>query len=94
MDEVGPDKVDELVREAGVADWGIRISEERVAATDTVGLARRRALRPLARDVERTMGRPPHHVDEATVRRVLGPVVETLGEAEAPARSAAIGATL
>jgi flavin-dependent dehydrogenase len=94
MDEVGPDKVDELVREAGVADWGIRISEERVAATDTVGLARRRALRPLARDVERTMGRPPHHVDEATVRRVLGPVIETFGEADAPARSAAIGATL
>lgn len=76
MDEVGPEQVDALVEMAGVFDWGIRLSEERVAATDSVGLARRRALRPLARDVERTLGRPPRKIDEKVVRRVLGSVVD------------------
>ncbi len=76
MDEVGPEKVDTLLEMAGVADWGIRIADERLAATDTIGLGRRRALRPLARDVERTLGRPPRNLDEATFRRALGPLVE------------------
>lgn len=75
MDEVGPDKVDALLDQAKVRDWGIVVSDERVAAFDTIGIARRRALRPLARDVERTLGRTPHNLDEATVRRVLGPMV-------------------
>jgi hypothetical protein len=72
MDEVGAENVDALIESIGVRDWNLSVSHERVAATGTVGLARRRALRPLARDVERTMGRPPHDLDEATIRRVLG----------------------
>ena len=75
LDEVGEDQVETLVEHAGVLDWGVRIADERVAATGSVGLARRRTLRPLARDVERTLGRPPHKVSEATLRRVLGPIL-------------------
>jgi len=76
MDEVGPSNVDKLVEMAGVYDWGIRLADARVAATGSIGLARRRKLRPLARDVERTLGRPPKNIDEATLRRVLGSLID------------------
>lgn len=75
LDEVGEERVDELMEHAQVQNWGISVAEERVAAIGSVGLARRRALRPLARDVERTLGRSPHKVSEATIRRVLGPMI-------------------
>ncbi|HEB88039.1 MAG TPA: NAD(P)/FAD-dependent oxidoreductase [Deltaproteobacteria bacterium] len=93
MDEVGAERVDALVERVGAADWGIRIAEERVAATGTIGLARRRALRPLARDVERTLGRPPGNLDAATIRRVLGPIVEATPGSEAPATGRPTAAT-
>ena len=76
MDEVGEDHVDKLVGLAGVFNWGIRISDKRVAANDTIGLARRRALPPLARDLERTLGRPPKNINEGTIRRVLEGLID------------------
>lgn len=76
LDAVGPDRADALMERVGAARWDIRIDEERLAAVETVGLARRRSLRPLARDVERSLGRPPRRIDEPTLRRVLGPLVE------------------
>ena len=76
MDEVGPEHAETLVEMSGAKDWDIQISDARVKATATVGLARRRALEPLARDVERTLGRTPHNIDEATIRRVLGAVID------------------
>ncbi len=75
MDEVGNENVDALVQLADVFSWGIRISDRRVAANDTIGLARRRALPPLARDLERTLGRPPKNINEATIRRVLDELI-------------------
>lgn len=85
MDEVGPDKVAELLERVRVADWDLEVSGERVAATDAIGLGRRRALRPLARDVERSLGRPPHRLDESAVRRALGPVVSAMMDPPAQA---------
>ena len=76
LDAVGPDQVDALVEKLAALRWDIRIDDARIAATESVGLARRRALRPLARDVERSLGRPKRQVDEATLRRVLGPLIE------------------
>jgi hypothetical protein len=75
LDEVGPDAVDALIEQVGARSWDIRIDDARVAATDAVGLGRRRALSPLARDVERTLGTPKRRVDEATLRRALGALV-------------------
>lgn len=92
MDAVGMDKVDRLVEMAGVRDWGIRIADTRVAATGSIGLARRRKLRPLARDVERALGRPPNNIDEATVRRVLGSLVDPASKETPSVDSAAAGA--
>jgi flavin-dependent dehydrogenase len=94
MDEVGPDNVDKLVETARVRDWGISVSDERVAATGTIGLARRKTLRPLARDVERTLGRPPKNIDEATVRRVLGSLVDPPAEGLPSSDSTKTGASL
>ena len=94
MDEVGADNVDELVEMAGVHDWGTSVADARVAATGTIGLARRRTLRPLARDVERSLGRPPKNIDEATIRRVLGSLVNPPIEGAPPGESATARAGL
>lgn len=82
MDEVGPENVDALLERARVDEWGITVADERVAAFESIGIARRRALRPLARDVERSLGRSPRNIDEARVRRALGDlIVEPLAAA-------------
>lgn len=85
LDEVGEEHAQALVEHARILDWGVTIADARLAATETVGLARRRALRPLARDVERTLGRPPRKVSEATLRRLLAPIVEAPAAVATPA---------
>jgi hypothetical protein len=76
MDEVGEERVDELVERIGVQKWGIHISDKRVSAHEKIGLARRHALPLLARDVERSMGKPARNIGEATIRRVLAPIID------------------
>ncbi len=75
LDAVGPEQVDTFMERVGAARWDVQIDDERLAAVETIGLERRRTLRPLARDVERSLGRPARRVDEVTLRRVLGPLV-------------------
>ncbi|MBK7948131.1 MAG: hypothetical protein IPK00_05205 [Deltaproteobacteria bacterium] len=76
LDAVGPDRVDALIERLGARSWDdLRIDDDRIEATGTVGLARRRALRPLARDVERSLGQPARQVDAATLGRARGPLV-------------------
>jgi len=94
MDEVGEDNLEALIEQAGIFDFGVRISDERVSATGTIGLARRRALSPLARDVERTMGRPPKNIDEATIRRTIGALIDPPVTQTSPNAPTAVGAPL
>ena len=89
MDEVGEENVDALLERAKVGDWGLRITNERVAAFESVGLGRRRALSPLARDVERALGRPPRNVGESTIRRSLHSLLEAPPVRAAPAEAGA-----
>jgi hypothetical protein len=84
MDEVGAEKIDALLERAKVGEWRLRIADERVSAFEAIGLARRRALRPLARDVERSLGRAPHRVDEQTIRRALGSIIVPALEPQDP----------
>ena len=77
MDDVGEEAVDEFVAGLDVPRWGIRISDKRITANDEIGLARRRALPLLARDVERTMGKPIRNINEATLRRVLADIIDS-----------------
>jgi hypothetical protein len=86
MDEVGPEHVAELLDRVKIHEWNLDIADERIAATETIGLARRRALRPLAKDVERTLGRAPHKLDEADMRAALDGLIgasESLAQAGA-----------
>jgi len=76
MDEVGEERVDELVERIDVQKWGIHISDKRVSAHEKIGLARRHALPLLARDVERSMGKPARNIAEATIRRVLAQIID------------------
>jgi flavin-dependent dehydrogenase len=86
LDAVGEARVDALVEAAGVARWELRVDDARIEAMDALGLARRKALRPLARDVERTLGKQAGQVSKATMRRVLAPL---LVRAPAPAAETA-----
>ena len=67
----------ELMKRAGVAKWDVPVSAERIEAEPQVGLARRRALSPLARDVERALGRPRAAVGPEVVHERLSSLVTT-----------------
>jgi hypothetical protein len=82
--EVGEDKAREVFERAGVGKFRIRISEERLDASPTIGLARRRALSPIARDVERTLGRPRTNTSEETVRALVAPLLITASSSPTP----------
>jgi flavin-dependent dehydrogenase len=75
LDEVGEARAEALCERADIARWDLRIRDERIEAADAVGLARRKALRPLARDVERTLGKLERRVSQATFRRLLAPLL-------------------
>jgi hypothetical protein len=59
--EVGPELGAELLDRAGASKWDLRYSKQRLEAEAAVGIARRHALSPLARDVERNLGRIEKH---------------------------------
>lgn len=76
LDAVGEDKLDALVEEAGVKEFVLSIPEERLDAVGSIGLARRKVLRPLAKDVERTLGKPAGNLSRESFVRVLGHVIK------------------
>jgi flavin-dependent dehydrogenase len=71
LGELGDEKAGLLMERAGVAHWRVQIDPERLAAEPSVGLARRHALSPIARDVERSLGRAPRRTSEAGMHRLL-----------------------
>ncbi|MET0388833.1 MAG: FAD-dependent monooxygenase [Polyangiales bacterium] len=64
-----------LVKRANVARWRLAIDPERLTIEPSVGLARRHALSPIARDVERSLGRSRRQASEATLRTLLAPLL-------------------
>jgi flavin-dependent dehydrogenase len=83
VSQLGERKAAELVSKLGIDRWTIRISASRIRAEKEKGLARRRALSPIARDVERALGRSPAKTDEAKMFALLRPL---LVEPEAESR--------
>jgi hypothetical protein len=71
LGELGPEKAAQLIERAEVAKWRLKVDPARLALESGVGLARRHALSPIARDIERTLGRRERLVDEATLRTLL-----------------------
>ncbi|GAB4111395.1 MAG: tryptophan 7-halogenase [Sandaracinaceae bacterium] len=72
---LGPSLGAELAREVGLASWPRRPSRDRITAQSSEGGARRRSLSPIARDMERCLGRMDVHADardlEALVARAF-----------------------
>jgi flavin-dependent dehydrogenase len=74
---LGPSLGAELARAVGLSSWPRRPSADRLSAQASEGGARRRALSPIARDMERCLGRMDVHADardlEALVARAFEP---------------------
>ncbi len=75
VSQLGEPKARELVSRLGLDRWTLRIRAGRIRAEKEKGLARRRALSSVARDVERALGRTPARTDEAMMFELLGPVL-------------------
>jgi hypothetical protein len=75
VSQLGETKSKELASRLGLERWSLRIPLARIRAEKTIGLARRRALSPLARDVERSLGRRSVCTDEKRLLAILRPLV-------------------
>jgi len=75
VSELGADLGAQLMTRANVARWRLKVEPTRLTAEPSIGLARRHALSPIARDVERSLGRSPVRADEATLRELLAPLL-------------------
>jgi len=75
--ELGDEQARELCARANVGRWRIAIDGARINAQASIGLARRHALSPIARDVERSLGRMQHRTSEATLRTLLAHVLSS-----------------
>jgi flavin-dependent dehydrogenase len=73
--ELGDEQAPLLIENAKVGRWRLRVDPARLAALGSVGLARRHALSPIARDIERSLGRMASRTSEATLRSVLAPLI-------------------
>jgi hypothetical protein len=89
LGELGPEKAAQLVENAKVGLWRLQVDPARLALESSAGMARRHALSPIARDVERSLGRSQRLVDEPTLRKLLAANLkaETTYMREQPARA-------
>lgn len=71
LGELGPDKAAQLIERAAVATWRLKVDPARLALEASVGMSRRHALSPIARDIERSLGRRERLLDEASLRALL-----------------------
>ncbi|MFW2388420.1 MAG: NAD(P)/FAD-dependent oxidoreductase [Polyangiales bacterium] len=86
VSRLGETKARELVSNLSIERWKIRIGTDRIRSEKEKGLARRRALSSVARDVERALGRSTPITSEEQMLQLLGPL---LVDDEAPARARA-----
>ena len=86
VSRLGETKAAELLSNLGIERWKIRISTARIRSEKEKGLARRRALSSVSRDVERALGRISPVTSEEQMLTLLGPL---LVDDEAPARARA-----
>jgi hypothetical protein len=77
LGELGPEKAAQLISNAKVGQWRLQVDPARLALESSAGMARRHALSPIARDVERSLGRSQRLLDEAALRSLLAPNLPT-----------------
>lgn len=88
LSELGDERAKELAERIELSTWNLTVDEARILAEPTVGLARRRALTPIARDVERSLGRAPRNTSEAALRAILGAKLVAAPAAQEPEQHA------
>jgi hypothetical protein len=71
LNELGAEKGAELIARAEVPRWNLRVDPARLGLESEVGMSRRHALSPIARDVERSLGRSQRLLNEASLRVLL-----------------------
>jgi len=71
VQELGPERGQQLLDEVQFATWGVPISPARLELEGKTGLARRHALPDIARDVERGLGPVRRHPQAAEARELL-----------------------
>jgi hypothetical protein len=85
--ELGDDKARTLFTNLNIARWRLQVAPSRIGVESSVGLARRHALSPIARDVERSLGRVTHRTSEATLRALFGHLLAPSREREQSAEA-------
>lgn len=89
LSAVGPAQAAELVKICEIDRWNLEPSAERLEAETAEGGARRRRLPPIARDLERCLGRAAVHPDSPSLpvlmERMLGKPMRTHADAMATA---------
>ncbi len=76
---VGPDRGVELARAVDYASWQRPLSRARLEAENAEGGARRRQLSPIARDLERCLGRAQRHADVTSLAELVDHVSRAVG---------------
>jgi hypothetical protein len=71
LSHVGDEKAAKIAEQVKLSTWRLSIDSGRVEVEPQVGMARRHALSPLARDVERGIGRTHRKTSEAALRGLL-----------------------
>jgi flavin-dependent dehydrogenase len=69
--ELGPEQSQELLRELGIQNWNLPFALARLKLESEPGLARRKALPAIARDVERNLGPVPRHPEWEAALKLL-----------------------
>lgn len=88
---VGPDVGVELAKAVDYASWKSPIARERLDADGSEGGARRRSLSPIARDLERCLGRAKRHPGVTSLSALVDHVTRAIGApADADAGAAAV----
>jgi hypothetical protein len=88
MSHVGDEHAQKIAEGCQLANWRLEIDRARLQVEPAVGMARRHALSPLARDVERGIGRTARKSSEAALRTVLGPLLVSRPDASVQQHSA------
>jgi hypothetical protein len=86
--ELGAQRARQMFASLRITNWQVRLRPQRLAAERSVGLARRHALSPIARDVERTLGRPRKQIGDEQAEALLAPLLAPAEAAQPPQAAA------
>ena len=72
---LGDERARQVANQLSLSRWDLSVSPHRIDMGRTIGLARRRAMTPIGRDLERTLGRPTLETSDGVMREILAPLL-------------------